>query len=264
LTVLITNLRIKREIAETTSSMQFFQKNTQKETYCAGDMIQFSNHKKFGMILETSPDLFTVLDEHNRCVQVRLPDVSRKLVMSRHSQGIDCDNNVIARSTLVKIKDRQDPLFGQLGEIKALFRDCLFVWIKNSLLVKTNGIYCIRSKQVINAGATHMKEANENAGIDVHEYQANPDRQKKDSLLRGHTVSITRGHLKGYRGTVVSANETFAEVHVHSKCAKFAIARADLYIIHNAMEGMRIDNNGAHVPVHLSFDEAANQEYVNV
>lgn len=80
---------------------------------------------------------------------------------------------------------------------------------------------------MINAGAAHMKEANELAGI-ITENQANPDRQKKDMLLRGHVVMITRGFLKGYRANVISANETFAEVHVHSKCAKFAIARTDL------------------------------------
>ena len=189
---------------------------------------------------------------------MHIPEVNRKLTMTRNSVGVDNDNNVIARGTLVRITDKSCPFYGALGDIKALYRDNLFLWIKNSLLVKTNGIYVVHSKQVVNAGATHMKEANQNAGLILNENQANPDRQKRDSLLRGHTVMITRGFMKGYRGTVISANETFAEVHVHSKCAKFAIARNDLFVILNTMEGMRIEANGAHVPVHLSFDEAAN------
>lgn len=108
-----------------------------------------------------------------------------------------------------------------------------------------------------------MKEANELAGIVTFDNQANPDRQKKDMLLRGHLVTITKGELKGYRGSVISANETFAEVHVHSKCSRYAIARTDLFVIHNSMEGMRIEqnNNG---PTYVSFDEAANREYVNI
>jgi len=110
-----------------------------------------------------------------------------------------------------------------------------------------------------------MKEANQLAGLIPYENQANPDRQKRDSMLRGHVVTVTKGVLKGYRGTVISANETFAEVHVHSKCAKFAIQRSDLQVIFNAMEGMRVQQgNAANVPMHLSFDEAANQDYVNV
>jgi len=53
-------------------------------------------------------------------------------------------------------------------------------------------------------------------------------------------VIITRGFLKGHKGTVMSANDNFAEVHVHSKCEKFAISRNDLQVLFNAMEGMRI------------------------
>jgi len=83
---------------------------------------------------------------------------------------------VIARGTLVRIIDKTCPLYGALGDIKALYRDNLFLWIKNSLLVKTNGIFCVSSKMVVNAGAAHMREANESAGLNLNENQANPDR----------------------------------------------------------------------------------------
>jgi len=76
-------------------------------------------------------------------------------------------------------------------------------------------------------------------------------------------VIITKGPLKGYKGSVVFANETVAEVHVHSRCAKVAVPRQDIFILYNEMEGMRIQQN-ANLPVQLSFDEAANQEYVNI
>ena len=63
----------------------------------------------------------------------------------------------------------------------------------------------------------------------------------------------------------MSANESFAEVHVHAKCAKFAIQRPDLQIVYNPNEGMRVQQgNAANVPMHVGFDEAANQDYLNV
>jgi hypothetical protein len=76
---------------------------------------------------------------------------------------------VIARGTLIKIKDKQDPMFAQLGEIKALCRDTLFCWVKNSMLIKSHGFYCVKAKNVINAGAKHLREANEAAGLSFDE-----------------------------------------------------------------------------------------------
>lgn len=101
------------------------------------------------------------------------------------------------------------------------------------------------------------------AGIEIVDNQANPDRQRRDNTVRNQLVIITKGTLKGYKGTVVFANETIAEVHIHSKCQKVTIPREDIHIIQNVMEGMVIQQNN-NIPVHLSFDEAANQEYVNV
>lgn len=154
-------------------------------------------------------------------------------------------------------------MYGNLGEIKAVYRDLLFVWIKNQALMQSNGYYCVKAKHVVNAGAKHLKEANEAAGLNVNEHLAVPDKNRKDSCLRGHAVIVTKGPLKGHRGTVISANETFAEVHVHSKCEKFAISRNDLQVLYNAMEGLRVQAN-ANAPAYISFDEAANQGYVNV
>lgn len=75
---------------------------------------------------------------------------------------------------------------------------------------------------------------------------------------------VTCGPLKGYKGTVINANETTAYVHIHSKCEKYSVPVKDLFIVFNEMDGIRIQQNDMNQPVHLSFDEAANQEYVNV
>lgn len=90
-------------------------------------------------------------------------------MQGRNSNAVDSENNVISRGTLIKIKSREDPMRGQLGEVKAIHRDTLFVWIKNSLLIKSNGFYTVKVKQVINAGAKHLQEENEAAGFSLNE-----------------------------------------------------------------------------------------------
>lgn len=130
------------------------------------------------------------------------------------------------------------------------------------MLCNSNGFYCVKARQVRNAGAQHLKEANELLGINPMAAQAYTDKERKDYELRNQLVMITRGHLKGYKGNVVSANETSAEIHVHSKGAKILVPRSDIQLIMNEMEGMRYQQNN-NMPVYLSFDEAARQEYVN-
>lgn len=118
---------------------------------------------------------------------------------------------------------------------------------------------------MVNAGAQHLKEANVLAGSNQGDgLEANIDRLNRDTTLRDKTVMITKGALKGYKGTVVYASETVAHVHIHSKCEKYTVPIKDIFIVYNEMEGVRIQQNAMNVPVHLSFDEAANQEYVNV
>lgn len=58
----------------------------------------------------------------------------------------DCENNVITRGTIIKIRDKNSPLKGQLGEIRAMHKEVLYVWIKNTMLSKSNGFYCTHAK----------------------------------------------------------------------------------------------------------------------
>lgn len=93
------------------------------------------------------------------------------------------------------------------------------MWIKNQQLVNSNGFFAIKAKQVINAGAQHLKEANLQAGINQEgDHLVNVDKQRQDGLVRNQLVIISKGPLKGYKGSVVFANESMAEVHVHSRC----------------------------------------------
>merc|ERR1712139_288403 len=136
--------------------------------------------------------------------------------------------------------------------------------IKTPLLSNSNGFYCVHSSSVVNAGAQHLKEVNQLAGLapvdGAFDIQANPDRQQRDSLLRNALVLIKSGPMKGLKGTVLQANETQACVHVHCKGARVMVERQNIEVVYGS--GMYIQQN-ADMPMQLSFDEAANREYVN-
>ena len=53
------------------------------------------------------------------------------------------------------------------------------------------------------------------------------------------------------------------EVHVHSKCCKVSVPREQIFVIFNEMDGIRMEQHDR-APVYMSFEEAANQEYVNI
>lgn len=134
--------------------------------YFASELILYENYRKLGIILQTSPESLKVLTSQNKFENIKINDVTRKIEYKPKTMvSIDMENNVLSRNTIVKIRDKSDPMYGQIGEIRSLFKDTLFLWIKNNQLSNSNGFYCVTSKQVINAGAQHLKEANALAGV---------------------------------------------------------------------------------------------------
>ena len=61
---------------------------------------------------------------------------------------LDSRNNTIGLKTLVKVYSSPYEFF---GEIRGIYKDYLFVWIKNRFLA-SNGYFCVSYKQVVNAG----------------------------------------------------------------------------------------------------------------
>jgi ribosomal protein L24 len=83
-----------------------------------------------------------------------------------------------------------------------------------------------------------------------------------DKEVRGMTVYISRGDLKGYRGKVVRANETEAQVQVFAKGNMVVtLSREEICPVFDDTAPMRLEANA---PIMISFDQAMNQEYVNI
>jgi hypothetical protein len=162
-----------------------FEKNLNHVNYYAGELVLYENQNKRGLVIQTSPDSLNLLTEQNQFECIKISEVRKKIAYDKRlMMAVDCENNVITRGTIVKIKDKNSPLRGQLGEIRAMHKEVLFLWVKNTLLSKSNGFYCTQAKLVLNAGAQHLKEANQAAGISVGDNQAHLDRNKKEGLLR--------------------------------------------------------------------------------
>lgn len=190
-------------------------------------------------------------------MHVRTLEISKKVVVQpRNANCVDCENNVISRLTYVKIRDRSSPMYGKMGEIRQLFKNMLFLWMKNPALTHSNGYFCASANQVINAGAQHLKDANKTAGLELAagDGHANPDRQQRDPLMRNQLVIITKGGLKGLKATVSFANETHAEVHIHSRNQRLIIERQFIQEIRGGSMMIRAAES---LPMALSFDEAA-------
>lgn len=268
LTMMVSNLRIRNEIDPTTQDVNqdFYKLNVHQVNYQAGELVLFDNYRQLGLIIQTSADTVSVLTEHNQFQQVPLLEISRKVATNRQTVCVDSENNVLAKGTLVRIRGKQNPLRGHIGEIRQLFKQTLFIWIKTPLLSNSNGFYSVHCSSVINAGAQHLKEVNQLAGLapadGVFDVQANPDRQQRDNTLRSSLVLIKSGAMKGLKGTVLHANETEACVHVHCKGARVMVERQNIEAVYGNRGGMYIQQN-ADLPMQLSFDEAANREYVN-
>ena len=110
LTILINNLRIKTEVAP--SKLCFNGCAPTIDSYMAGELIQYDNLKKLGYVIQTSPESLTVLTESNQLEFVKTQEVTRKVQQGKFSNGVDSENNVIAFKTLIKIRDRNDPMRG--------------------------------------------------------------------------------------------------------------------------------------------------------
>ena len=103
---------------------------------------------------------------------VKLAHVSRKIAFeTRGISGRHCKkppvvtdkyHNSVTMRTLVKPIEK-GPFFGCPGEVRAIFKDNLFILIKKSdnmhLLRETNGIFAIKNYQIVNAGFELIDEA---------------------------------------------------------------------------------------------------------
>ena len=190
LKVLVRNLRRNEELNATLKNTldEFFLAGKSStvaksvtEMYNVGDLVLFDNLQSLGYILQIQPDSLKVLQVNNKTCMVKLAHVSRKIAFeTRGISGKHCKkapvvtdkyHNSVTMRTLVKPIEK-GPFFGCPAEVRAIFKDNLFLLIKKSenmhLVRETNGIYATKNYQIVNAGFELIDEAfsKANQGMD--------------------------------------------------------------------------------------------------
>lgn len=98
---------------------------------------------------------------------------------------------------------------------------------------------------------------------DVNFVKSKQDRRIRDRKATGQTIYVTKGPLKGYKGKIVLADEVQATVQIFAKNNKsVTLPREMIHFVQD--DSAPIRNRAEAGPMAVSFDEAANQEYVNI
>ena len=112
LTVLVNNLRLRTEIDPSTQG-KCFEKNLNHIVYYAGELVIYENQNKKGLIIQTNADSVSVLNEQNQFESIKISEINKKITYDKRLMvATDCENNVITRGTIIKIRDKNSPLKG--------------------------------------------------------------------------------------------------------------------------------------------------------
>jgi transcription elongation factor len=148
--VLISNLRRREELDPNCKHTlsQFLTKGesttikekgqTVKEVYSVGDLVVFNNHTEVGLVLSVEHDCLKVLLENNTTSVVRLSFVQKKIAFE--TKGVngrvatrnrivttDRFSNVISIRSTVKPTEHSCPFYNCLGEVRAIYKNSLYV-----------------------------------------------------------------------------------------------------------------------------------------
>ena len=145
--------------------------------------------------------------------------VSGRHIKRRPPVVMDKYHNTVSLRTVVKPIEKAHAFFGCLGEVRAIYKNQLFVLFRKSqnlhLLRESHGYFAFKTHEIMNAGGELIDKElkDQQSGADeMGLLQGKSDRRIPDKKARGATVFITKGALKGYKGKIVKADEVQAQV----------------------------------------------------
>ena len=140
----------------------------------------------------------------------------------------DSQNNNVTVRSIVKILGSSRALMGKLAEVKGLYKNNLFVWIKENLnqyqhLKESNGYLSIDAKRVVVAGHDLVKAAQpgDRKGLIVGQI----DRKQKDKRFSRAYVVVMQGQHKGLKGRVFFADDNIVKLELMSTNEKVVLPR---------------------------------------
>ncbi|XP_078367088.1 LOW QUALITY PROTEIN: transcription elongation factor SPT5-like [Oculina patagonica] len=217
-----------------------------------GDMVQL-DPQTVGVIIRLDRDMFSVLNQHGKVIQVKHQAVGRRRE-NKNAVALDSEQNTVQVRDIVKVIE--GPHAGLQGEIKHLYRS--FAFLSSKMVIENGGILVCRTKHLVLAGGG--KAASNTLGISgfapASPRITSPAREGagggaggrgaprggmgrgrgrgrggRDMSLISQTVRISQGPYKGYVGIVKDATETTARVELHSSVKTISVDRMRLTIV---------------------------------
>ena len=115
----------------------------------------FDGYSKLGLVLQVQLDNLKVLLENNQVAVVKLAHVQKRVAIetrgvsgrfcSRRTTVTDKYNNVVTMRTIVKPCDPTSPFYNCLGEVRAIYKNSLFLLFNkspNQYLLRDKNNYC--------------------------------------------------------------------------------------------------------------------------
>ena len=93
----------------------------------------YNQSRDFGYVIEADKDIVRVVNENNAIQVVRQIEIEKKIVIDKKTMGRDSMGNSISMNDSIKVTRKNSRFADQKGVIKAIYKDCLFLW-DNSFL----------------------------------------------------------------------------------------------------------------------------------
>lgn len=227
----------RRKKANATVVPTSIDKSIQDVYYRVGDVVLFHGNKLYGYIIEVNKDFVKIVSEQGTIKQLRLSEIDKKLIQDKKTMSRDGQGNALQMDDVVRVTNRQSPLYDQKGIVKSITKNVLFLWDRN-FMTSSQGIFVENPRNTTLCGSEFLQ----NASNRVKGGLINTNRIQKDKLLN-KVVLIINGPFKGQRGRVVHVNGDTATLETSIRAKQVHIPKNDLRDI-NPESDQRFNDEG--------------------
>ncbi|XP_015766127.1 PREDICTED: transcription elongation factor SPT5-like [Acropora digitifera] len=182
-----------------------------------GDMVQL-DPQTVGVIIRLDRDMFSVLNQHGKVIQVKHQAVGRRRE-NKNAVALDSEQNSVQVRDIVKVIEGSHA--GLQGEIKHLYRS--FAFLSSKMVIENGGMLVCKTKHLVLAGGG--KAISNTLGISGFA-PASP-RITSPARDGGAFHNLFSCPLQ----IVKDATETTARVELHSSCKTISVDRTRLSIV---------------------------------
>ncbi|MCQ2820098.1 MAG: hypothetical protein MJ252_22765 [archaeon] len=178
-----------------------------------GDLVKILSSQTIGYVINSNPNLLTLVDTRNQIQKVQVRDVMK--IPNKIIKGVDGKRNQMSKDEKVKV------FRGTYEGIKATIRNIYkkSVFLQSTEMQSNNGIFVENSDNVVVEGKD-FNLADENGKLSKRNFSLDENKN-----LLGKIVKILRGsNYKGYQGKVLDVKEESVVLELCHKPKKLEIA----------------------------------------